>query len=129
MKSEINKKNLIINEIDQFRIESICKRLKNSVTQIEIVNWLKNFKTYEIGKALSILEKLEFITENEIIELYDSKLKNILEYNQNNIIIHAVCDYGKSSTLMVYYLKKHLHIINLKNVLHSIITILILNTN
>ncbi|TCI93607.1 phosphoribosyltransferase-like protein [Tenacibaculum sp. M341] len=97
---------MIINEIDEFRINTICKRLKNSVTQIEVVNWLKNFKDHDVDKALLILEKLEFITENEIIELYDSKLKRILENNQDNIIIHAVCDYGKSSTLMVYYLKK-----------------------
>jgi len=106
MKSGVDKTHTIINEIDQFRIKSICKRLKNSITQIEVVNWLKNFKNYEIDKALSILEKLEFISENEIIELYDSKLKKILESNENDIIIHAVSDYGKSSTLMVYYLKK-----------------------
>ncbi|WP_188467158.1 phosphoribosyltransferase-like protein [Bizionia arctica] len=106
MKSGATKFNLIINEVDQFRIDSICRRLKNSITPIEIINWLKNFKVYEIGKALSILEKLEYITENEIIELYDSKLKKILTSNLDNVIIHAVSEYGKSSTLMVYYLKK-----------------------
>ncbi|XZF15087.1 phosphoribosyltransferase-like protein [Chitinophagaceae bacterium MMS25-I14] len=115
MNPSLTKFNLIIDEVEQFRIDAICNRLKNSVTPIEVVNWLRNFKRHEINKALSILEKLEFITENEIIELYDSNLKKILDDNPDRIIIHAVSEYGKSSTLMVYYLKKTPTYLNFKN--------------
>ncbi|OOV25059.1 hypothetical protein BXU11_16035 [Flavobacterium sp. LM5] len=106
MKTNSNKINSIISEEDHFRIESICERLKGSVSIVEIINWLKNFKEFEVNKALSILEKLEYISENEIIEFYDVGLKKILEDNNDDIILHAVSEYGKSSTLMVYYFKK-----------------------
>lgn len=101
-----NKWKLIISEEDNFRIESICKRLKGSVSIVDIINWLKNFKSFEINKALSILEKLEYISENEIIEFYDIQLKKILSSTEDDLILHPVSEYGKSSTLMVYYFKK-----------------------
>lgn len=101
-----NKLKLMISEEDNFRIESICKRLKGSVSIVDIINWLKNFKTFEVNKALSILEKLEFVSENEIIEFYDIQLKEILSKTEDDIILHPVSEYGKSSTLMVYYFKK-----------------------
>lgn len=96
-----------ITDIEQYRILNICKRLKDSVTSLDIINWLRNFKTYEIDKALSVLEKLEYITESEIIELYNERLKEFLKGNSNQkIIIHPVSEYGKSGTLMSYYFKK-----------------------
>jgi hypothetical protein len=102
-----NKNEYIISDIEQYRILNICKRLKNSVTSLDIINWLRNFKMYEKDKALTVLEKLEYITESEIIELYDEKLEDILVQNANKkVIIHPVSEYGKSGTLMSYYLKK-----------------------
>lgn len=102
----INKYNFLIDEVSQIRIDSICKRLKNSVTPIEVVNWLRNFNKEDINNALKVLERLDYYNENEIIEFYDIGLKKILEKNNDSIIIHPIAEYGKSSTLMVYYLKK-----------------------
>ena len=83
MKRTNNKVELFFTDIEQYRIRNICKRLKNSVTSLDILNWLQNFKNYEIDKALSVLEKLEYITESEIIELYDYKLEEFLNTNSN----------------------------------------------
>lgn len=100
-------KEYVITDIEQYRILNICKRLKESVTSIDVTNWLRNFKGYEIDKALSVLERLEYITESEIIELYDDKLKDILAQNESQkVIVHPVSEYGKSGTLMSYYLRK-----------------------
>ena len=108
MKTSTNNKNeYIITDIEQYRILNICKRLKDSVTSLDIINWLRNFKVNEIDKALTVLENLEYITESEIIELYDDKLEDILIQNANQkVIIHPVSEYGKSGTLMSYYFKK-----------------------
>ena len=68
MKTSTNNKNeYIITDIEQYRILNICKRLKDSVTSLDIINWLRNFKVNEIDKALTVLENLEYITESEII--------------------------------------------------------------
>jgi hypothetical protein len=97
----------MITDLEKYRIEKICKRLKNSVTPIDIINWLANFKSTEVDKALLILENLEYITENEIVELYEDRFSSLInELSNQTIIVHPVADYGKSSTLMVYYLKK-----------------------
>ncbi|MCT3721801.1 hypothetical protein HZQ64_17515 [Elizabethkingia anophelis] len=101
-----NKHDFLIDEVSQIRIDSICTRLKNSVTSLEIVNWLGNFQKNDINNALKILERLDYYSENEIIEFYDIRLKKILEKNEDKIIIHPIAEYGKSSTLMIYYLKK-----------------------
>jgi hypothetical protein len=97
----------MIDDLEKYRIEKVCKRLKNSVSPVDVVNWLNNFKKSEVDKALLVLENLEFITENEIIELYEHRLSTIINKLPNHkIIVHPIADYGKSSTLMVYYFKK-----------------------
>jgi hypothetical protein len=97
----------LITEIEKYRIERICDRLKKSVTPIDVVNWLGNFNPPEINKALLVLENLEYITESEIIELYEYRFSILLQKLPNQtVLIHPVSEYGKSSTLMVYYLKK-----------------------
>lgn len=96
-----------ISDVEQYRITNICKRLKNSVSTTDITNWLLNFKSNEISMALEILEKTEYITENEIIDLYETKLSVILTDNSTEkIIIHPVAEFGKSGTLMSYYIRK-----------------------
>lgn len=96
-----------ISDVDQHRITNICKRLKNSVTTTDIINWLFNFKSTEIHKALTVLEHTEYITESEIIDIYETGLSAILSQKPSvKVIIHPVSDYGKSGTLMSYYLKK-----------------------
>jgi len=97
----------LITEIEKYRIEKICDRLKKSVTTVDVINWLGNFKPSEKSKALLILENLEYITESEVIELYEYKFSQLLNNLSNQtVVIHPVSEYGKSSTLMVYYLKK-----------------------
>jgi hypothetical protein len=102
------KDKLKIEELVKLQIESISKRLKLSVSPIEIINWLDNFKEKDHNKALTVLSKLEYITEYELIELLNERLEKIISITptDHNFIIHPNGEYGKSGTLMVYYLKK-----------------------
>ncbi len=97
-----------IDDATRLRIEFITKRLSHSVTSIEIINWLGNFKTGEQKKALDILEYLEYVTENELIEYLDNRIKELLtSFNTiKKIIVLPVGEFGKSGTLLTYYFKK-----------------------
>ena len=99
---------LQIDELKKLQIESITKRLKGSVSSIDILNWLNNFEIKDQTKALTVLSKLDYITEHELVELLNERLRKIINDNpQNyNILIHPSGEYGKSGTLMIYYLKK-----------------------
>ncbi len=97
-----------IDDATRFRIELITKRLSNSVTQMEVINWLGNFKPSEHKKALDILENLEYVSENELIEYLDIRIKKLLTtYSEvSEIFVLPVGEFGKSGTLLTYYFKK-----------------------
>ena len=102
-----NSKSYYISDVEQHRIITICQRLKGSVSSTDVTNWLLNFKPNEIDMALKILEKTEYITENEIIDLSENNLSVILANNPTDkIVIHPVAEFGKSGTLMSYYIRK-----------------------
>ena len=51
---------LQIDELKKLQIESITKRLKGSVSSIDILNWLNNFEIKDQAKALTVLSKLDW---------------------------------------------------------------------
>lgn len=97
-----------IDEVIKLQVESIAKRLKGSVSSIDIINWLNNFKEKDQANALTVLSKLEYISEHELVELLNERLEKIITSTpaDHNFIIHPSGEYGKSGTLMIYYLKK-----------------------
>jgi hypothetical protein len=97
-----------LDEILQIRIQSCILRLKGSVNVFDVLNWLSNFKKTEYSMALAILSKLEYFNEKEVIELLQLRLAELdkLVERGSNIIIHPIGEYGKSGTLLIYYLKK-----------------------
>lgn len=92
----------------EYRIARLPRRLKNSVTQIDILNWLENFKPSEFTLALSILEALEYISEFELVEYLDARLNELFMEIEGSKKINLIpfAEFGKSSTLLMYYLKK-----------------------
>jgi hypothetical protein len=105
----INENMKAIDEGIRTKVEFLCSgRLKNAVTPIEVLNWFSNFDEKEIPKALKVLEFLEVFTEKELVELWEDRLNKLCENaaKSSEIYIMPIGDYGKSGTLMVYYLKK-----------------------
>lgn len=98
-----------VDELLYGRIENICSsRLKHTVTPYDVLKWLDNFKKIEHNTALSVLKALDVYTENELVELWDERLKTLFEEidSKGTILINPIAEYGKSGTLMIYYIKK-----------------------
>lgn len=97
-----------IGEEEQLQIELLAKRLQGSVTVVDILNWLENFRQDERADALEIASRLEFVSEKHLLECIDESVKQLLEANPNDItyILLPLGLFGKSGTLLTYYLKK-----------------------
>lgn len=92
----------------RLRIDLVIKRLHFSVNQIDIINWLGNFRRDELEDAVRILENLEYVSEFELINHFEERIKILIsKYGTDRaFIIHPIGDYGKSGTMISYYLKK-----------------------
>lgn len=84
------------------------KRFKGLITSYDIMRWLTNFKIEEYPTALKVLEYLEVFTDAELVDLWQVRLEELLNQTNSNskVILHPISDYGKSATLMIYYIKK-----------------------
>lgn len=104
---EKTKKRIISNEYSE-RISSICLRLRNSVTAIQVLNWLENFKEGEWDFALTVLENLKYFTIAEIIYDFDESLKRILAATPKDekLYLHGLGEFGKSGSSLIYYIKQ-----------------------
>ena len=90
------------------RISSICLRLRNSVSAIQVLNWLENFKEEEWNIALTVLENLKYFTISEIIYDFDEGLKRILADTRTTekLYLHGLGEFGKSGSSLMYYIKQ-----------------------
>lgn len=109
------KKSFHIEKDIELEIELICKRLKNSINQVQVLNWLANFEDNEMLKALKILNLVEYFDDTDIIEGYEACLSKLSQKIDKNtkLIIHPMGDYGKSGTAMIYYFKKAWKLLNI----------------
>lgn len=87
---------------------AIATRFKGYITEVDIVNWLENFQKEDWRAAIRILEKTDFLTNEEIIECFNYHLKSItsLHPDKEIIIIPANEEFGKSATAMIYNIQK-----------------------
>lgn len=60
---------------EQISIELLAVRLKNSVTPLQILGWLDNFKSDHRALAHELLSRLEYITEQELQDIADKALQ------------------------------------------------------
>jgi hypothetical protein len=98
------------------RIENCCNsNLKASgISPLRFLRWLDNFEKQDWNKALTIAEKITYVSEEEIYAQYKHHLEKLFEsVDSNNQIfllpsksIDVTSGIGKSSQLMTYYLKK-----------------------
>lgn len=98
-----------ISEEHFIRIERLSQnRLKGTVSVFEIARWLSNFKSDEYHVALNVLDALDVYTEKELVELWNDRLTTLLEEKGESakILINPIEEFGKSGTMMTYYIKK-----------------------
>lgn len=99
-------------------ITFISQRMSNSKTPLEIVKWLRNFDSeHDCILALELLSKITFFSEEDLYvqcDLMISKLLDLVDRDYH-IYFSPISKYGKSATLLSYYLKKSSAFQNLLN--------------
>ena len=107
------------------KIENIVLKLKNAISQIDIVNWLGNFKEDEWDTALEVLVHVEYFDADSISSHYEDKLIEIIAEigDQQAKIENQFKDYRPKSIEEKYkkkHLKKKLKIGFNKPIIHSV---------
>ncbi len=101
-------------------INIISDRFNNSLSQLDIINWLENFEKIDWSKALTVLNSFEYYSIMDIIKEYENGIKFIIDESTSDENIYLipvgnlrkkedqkeVYYFGKSGVAMVYYLKK-----------------------
>ena len=99
-----------LSEAEQCILEVTATRLKNAVTPLQISNWLNNFDASDRALASELLSRFEFITEKEFNDIGNEALKTwvsaIKPQSTDHIFLNPIGDFGKSGTLLTYYLRK-----------------------
>lgn len=89
------------------RIEIICDRFDNDISQIDIVNWLSNFQEEDWEKALTVLEYVDYYSYDRILACYKSNIEKIInDHSGQRIIIYPLGNIGKSGHFVAYFIKK-----------------------
>lgn len=91
----------------QERIGYICGKFDNDINQIDVVNWLFNFREEDWNKAVTVLEHLDYYPYGRILSCYQEKILKILnDYSGKAIWITPLGDIGKSGQFVTYYINK-----------------------
>jgi hypothetical protein len=92
----------------QHRIEQIWKQLQDSVSLLELRNWLENFRHEDYDGALTILENMKYFTVSEIIHEFDMSLQKILTIHRSipKFFILGAGELGKSGPTFIYFIKQ-----------------------
>jgi hypothetical protein len=104
----LHPKKRLIGEEYAARIAAICLRLRESINEIQIINWLENFQEDEWDMALTVLESLKYFTIADIIYEFDENLKRILVEipADEKLYLHGLGEFGKSGSSLIYYVKE-----------------------
>lgn len=89
------------------RINKICLKLENSITQLDVINWLGNFEEEDWDNALTISERIKYFNTPAILNELDTFLAKILNlYPDKTIYVSFLGEFGKSGSHLIYYFKK-----------------------
>lgn len=104
----MKKDKTILSPHQMTRIEEVVSRLRNSVSELTIRNWLDNFRPQEFDMALTIIEHLKYFTIDEIIREFDSHLKSILRKypTRRKYSLLGLGEFAKSGTTLIYFVRQ-----------------------
>lgn len=102
----------IIDKGLEIRIKLICEKLKNSISTIDIINWLSNFDEFDRLDMLELLDRFRYFNETELIQGYmkciNQLVNSINVRDISKIALHPIGKFGKSGTAMMYFFNKAL---------------------
>ena len=94
--------------IDNITLDILSTRLKNQVSQLDILKWLGNFEKHETELAIDIIKNLTIYTSFEIEEILNQTFNSFIKKIEKNeiLIIHPIGKFGKSGTMITYFFQK-----------------------
>lgn len=97
----------IVKTFDQ-QISLIVNKFHGRRSKDIIGKWLSNFPEEDMISALDILQRLRYVSEDELFQAADDIVDHVdSEVPIGNIIyFYPIAKYGKSATLMSYYFQK-----------------------
>lgn len=95
-------------DIDNITLQILESKLKNTVTQLDIIKWLSNFEPFERKMAIDIAMNLSVFNTFEIEQILDNSFQKAfpLISKKQRIIVLPVGDFGKSGSMIAYYFQK-----------------------
>jgi len=99
-----------LDEDEISRLDLLSVRLKHSVTPLQILAWLQQYDVADRDAILEILGAVEFVTEADLLALINRCFEQWVGKNPgvgtDITLFNPISEYGKSGTLITYYLKK-----------------------
>lgn len=98
----------LTSDIDNTTLQVLEARLKNSVTQIDIIKWLSNFEPFERKMALDIAMNVTVFNTYDIESTLQASFKEAFpRLNKNDrIVVLPVGNFGKSGSMISYFFQK-----------------------
>ncbi len=95
-------------DIDNITLQVLESKLKNSVTQLDIIKWLSNFEPAKRKMAIDIAMNLSVFNTFEIEGILNTAFeKRFQQINKKQrLIVLPVGDFGKSGSMIAYYFQK-----------------------
>lgn len=107
--------NGIISKELELEYNYICRKMKNFINIVDIINWMNNFEQSDRKDMLELLNRFRFFSDAELIEGYKNLITDIVCNNSNHtIFVHPIGAYGKSGTAMIYFFKKAVDAVKVK---------------
>jgi len=104
-------------DIDNITLDILSARLKNVVKPLDIIKWLGNFEPKDLDYAKDIISNLTVYTTNEIEEILNDSFNDLFQNidNDQRIIVNSIGEFGKSGSMVTYFLQKTQFYKNKKN--------------
>lgn len=95
-------------EIDNITLDILTTRLKKVVSQLDILKWLQNFQKSEHKFAIDILSNLTVYTTDDIENILNDSFSDLINKmpKNNQIIVTPLGKFGKSGSMISYFLQK-----------------------
>lgn len=89
-------------------INLIAEKLNHSKSKKNILKWLENFGEQDWLYALQILDNINYLSESDLYIACDEMINRLIENSSADLhyYFNPVAKYGKSATLLTYYMEK-----------------------
>jgi hypothetical protein len=95
-------------DIDNNTLDLLVTKLKYVVRPLDIIKWLGNFDTKDMGFAKDVITNLNVYTTNEIEEILNDSFGTLFKQleKKEKIIVNPIGEFGKSGSMVSYFFQR-----------------------